>query len=123
MEDFLGDAGEQRREKPAALGRRHLKTAAALSYNLGDEAPRVVAAGEGRTAMRIIESAEAAGIPVVEDGTLSSLLYGLPPGALIPENAYRAAAAVFAFVERKKRKKRIERKKKNILPLEKVSLT
>ena len=85
--------------------RRPLKTAAALSYTMGDEAPRVVAAGEGRTALRIIESAQDAGIPVVEDKTLSALLYGLPPGALIPENAYRAAATIFAFLEKAKKEK------------------
>ena len=85
--------------------RRPLKTAAALSYTLGDEAPRVVAAGEGRTALRIIESAQEAGIPVVEDEALGLLLYGLPPGAFIPENAYRAAATVFAFLETAKKKK------------------
>ena len=97
MEDLL-------QEKEGSK-RRPLKTAAALSYNAGDEAPRVVAAGEGRTAMRIVESAQEAGVPVVEDAALSALLYGLPPGALIPENAYRAAAAVFAFLEKAKKEK------------------
>ncbi len=81
------------------------KTASALSYSRGEKAPRVVAAGEGRTALRIIESAQEAGIPVIEDGGLAALLFGLPPGAFIPENAYRAAAAVFAFLEKAKQKK------------------
>ena len=106
MENLLQDERGQIEEKPgSAGGRRPLKTAAALSYTMGDEAPRVVAAGSGRTALRIIESAQEAGIPVVEDEALSSLLYGLPPGALIPENAYRAAAAIFAFLEKAKKEK------------------
>ena len=54
-----------------------LRTAAALSYTKGDAAPRVTAAGKG-------------------------LLAELPPGVQIPENAYRAAAAVFAFLDRAK---------------------
>ena len=95
----------QESEAGATRRRRQLKTATALSYNMGDEAPRIVAAGEGRTAMRIIESAQEAGVPVVEDEGLICLLYGLPPGALIPENAYRAAAAVFAFLEKAKKEK------------------
>ena len=85
--------------------RRPLKTASALSYRAGEKAPRVVAAGEGRAALRIIESAEETGVPVIEDEALGALLYGLPPGAFIPENAYRAAAAVFAFLEKAKKEK------------------
>ncbi len=81
------------------------KTAAALSYSLDEEAPRIVATGEGRTALRIVESAKTHGIPVIEDKVLSALLYGLPVGAFIPENAYRSAAAIFAFLERAKLKK------------------
>lgn len=79
-----------------------LRTAAALSYTKGDAAPRVTAAGKGFLADRIVELAQKSGVPVVEDRFLAGLLAELPPGVQIPENAYRAAAAVFAFLDRAK---------------------
>lgn len=102
---MAGQGQEGRESRDGGRGRRRLKAATALSYRLGEEAPRVVAAGEGRTALRIVESAQESGIPVVEDEALSALLYGLGPGAFIPENAYRAAAAIFAFLEKAKKEK------------------
>lgn len=61
-------------------------------------APVVLSAAEGNLAERIIESARAWDIPVVENAFLAKLLVDLPAGKEIPENLYRAVAAILAMV-------------------------
>ena len=73
------------------------KEAAALSYELGQTAPRVVAAGRGQIAERIIAAAEEAGVPVRSDPALARALSALDLGEEVPEALYRAVAEALAW--------------------------
>ncbi|NTV15302.1 MAG: flagellar biosynthesis protein FlhB [Desulfobulbaceae bacterium] len=76
-----------------------LTKAVALRYDRSkDGAPRVVASGQGLVAARILEVAEAAGVPVTEDAGLLELLAKIPLGSEIPVEMYQAVAEVLAFV-------------------------
>jgi type III secretion protein U len=70
--------------------------AAALRYDEegGDEAPVVVASGEGDLAKRIVEAAEAYGVPVLRDVPLARALLELEIGQPIPEALYEAVAEI-----------------------------
>ncbi|EQA37464.1 putative flagellar biosynthesis protein FlhB [Leptospira inadai serovar Lyme str. 10] len=61
-------------------------------------APKVIATGEGFLADRIRQVAEHHKIPVVANAPLAEALSPLPVGEEIPENLYRAVAAVFAYL-------------------------
>ena len=77
------------------------RRAAALRYEAGsDQAPRVVAAGKGIVAERIIAEARAAGVPVRDDAALAEALAGLDLGAQVPEPLYRAVAEALAWAYR-----------------------
>ena len=78
---------------------KHMKKAAALMYDENKDAvPRVVAAGRGRMADRIIEKAVEAEIPIVEDAALVSSLLMLELGEAIPVELYRSVAKILAFL-------------------------
>jgi flagellar biosynthesis protein FlhB len=70
--------------------------ACALRYNekLGDDAPVIVAIGEGGLAARIMQAAHDHGVPVVRDAPLARALVELVPGQVIPEALYEAVAEV-----------------------------
>ena len=73
--------------------------ATALRYEPGkDNAPVVVAAGQGLKARQIKEIAEKAGVPVYQDHNLAKTLYDLGYGAEIPPNLYEAIARILVFV-------------------------
>lgn len=76
------------------------KEAAALRYGPGDAAPRVVAAGRGEVAQRILALAQEHGVPVYSDPALASSLTAVELGAEIPPELYRAVAEVLAFLYR-----------------------
>jgi len=77
------------------------KLASAIGYTRGDPAPQLLASGRGGEAERIIAIAEEAGIAVVEDATLASLLdVSTKPGDYIPPWCWEAAARILAFVAR-----------------------
>ncbi|MCL2179812.1 MAG: EscU/YscU/HrcU family type III secretion system export apparatus switch protein [Treponema sp.] len=78
------------------------KTASAIGYAHGDLAPKLFASGRGREAERIVAAAEEAGIAVVEDAALASLLDSAKPGDYIPPWCWEAAARVLAFVMKTK---------------------
>ena len=71
--------------------------AAALSYEAGDKAPRVVASGHGHVAASIIAAAQEAGVPVKSDPALARALASLDLGAEVPEAMYRAVAETLAW--------------------------
>lgn len=76
---------------------QHLATA--LRYVEGeDEAPKVVANGEGELAKRIQEAARAWGIPIVRDVPVARALRELQPGDEIPEALYEAVAEILREV-------------------------
>lgn len=78
-----------------------IKEAVALKYEKDrDAAPRVVAAGKGEVAQRIVGIADASGVPVYNDPRLAGLLAKLPLGAEIPPDLYQAVAEVLLFIYR-----------------------
>ena len=90
------------------------KIASAIGYSPEDPAPGLLATGRGRNAERIIALAEEAGVAVVEDEALATLLdswafgssaFGsgsavprVRPGEFIPMWCWEAAAKILAFV-------------------------
>lgn len=82
------------------------KKAVALGYEAGeDEAPRVLAKGQGFIAEKIEELAREAGVPVKEDRELVEYLSALNLYQEIPPFLYEVVAEVLAFVYRLDRKK------------------
>ena len=59
-----------------------------------DSAPRVLAVATGATARRILGDALSAGIPLVEELTLTRLLARRSPGSPIPEAQYENVASI-----------------------------
>lgn len=80
--------------------RERPRKAAALRYQDGDAAPRVVASGRGEVARRIVEIAEEAGVPVRRDPALAEALARLELDAEIPEALYAAVAEALVWAYR-----------------------
>jgi flagellar biosynthesis protein len=73
--------------------------AAALVYDqMG--APRVVAKGVGEVARKMIEAAEAEGIPLQKNEVLVEALMQVELTKEIPPQLYRAVAEILAFIYR-----------------------
>ena len=77
---------------------QHSKKAAAVAYTTSEPAPLLLAAGAGRDAECILEEARKAGIAIVEDAGLASLLQAVKPGDYIPSWCWEAVAKILAFV-------------------------
>lgn len=73
--------------------------AVALSYERPN-APRVVATGRGEIGQAIIDTARAHGVPLEHNPALAEALSQIELDHAIPEELYRAVAAVIAFVLR-----------------------
>ena len=80
------------------MERKPIKEAVALEYNPELEAPRVVAAGQGHIAEKIIAVAKAAGVPVTADPELARVLNELQVGDFIPPELYTVVAQILLFV-------------------------
>ncbi|MFV0443674.1 MAG: EscU/YscU/HrcU family type III secretion system export apparatus switch protein, partial [Planctomycetaceae bacterium] len=78
--------------------------AIALQYRPGQSgAPRVVAKGKGRLALRIRELATQHGVPILEQKPLARALYRLAEvGREIPIELYQAVAEILAQLYRRK---------------------
>lgn len=76
------------------------RTAIALSYELDEAAPKVIASGKGYLADRIIERAKEADIPLHRDEKLADTLSRLEIGALIPPELYEVVAEILVFVDK-----------------------
>jgi flagellar biosynthesis protein len=75
------------------------KKAVALKYDENrDDAPRIIAVGEGYLAEKIIEIAEKENIPLVENTEVVSKLVHLPVGVEIPQELYEAVARIIIFI-------------------------
>ncbi|MHC1782840.1 MAG: EscU/YscU/HrcU family type III secretion system export apparatus switch protein [Anaerolineaceae bacterium] len=82
-----------------------VKTAVALEFHPDkDEAPRVIAAGNGLIAERILEVARANDIPIREDEVLAQALSMVDLEQAIPQELYAVVAEVLAYVYRLKNK-------------------
>lgn len=75
------------------------KTAVALGYEPGDKAPRIIAAGKGELAQRIIDRAQQADIPLHKDEKLAKTLSKLEIGETIPPELYEVVAEILVFVD------------------------
>ncbi|MGB4660703.1 MAG: EscU/YscU/HrcU family type III secretion system export apparatus switch protein [Mobilitalea sp.] len=81
------------------------RTAVALSYDPKEDAPKVIASGQGYIADRIIERAKEADIPIHKDDGLASTLSKLEIGDMIPPELYGVVAEVLVFVDKMDRMK------------------
>lgn len=79
--------------------REEKKTAVALEYEPGDQAPKVIATGRGRIAEKIIDVAQEAKIPVHKDEKLARSLSVLDIGEYIPPELYSIVAEILVFVD------------------------
>jgi flagellar biosynthesis protein len=75
------------------------RRAAALRYDResGDQAPRVVAAGAGLIADRILELARESGLPIHEDAALAEALARLELEQEIPPDLFAAVAEILVW--------------------------
>ena len=78
---------------------KSIKLAVALKYEK-PRAPQVTAVGRGELARRIIEVAEANGVPISENAGLAVALSDVEIDQEIPENLYRAVAEVLSYILR-----------------------
>lgn len=75
------------------------KTAVALQYEPGDEAPKILATGKGHVAEKIIEEAKAHDVPFYKDSKLAETLSKLEIGDAIPPDLYEVVAQILVFVD------------------------
>ncbi len=78
--------------------RKQIKEAAALKYNMGEQAPKVIATGKGKVAENIVEKAEENKVPVYKDPDLAHMLNLLEIGDEIPPELYEVVAQVLVFI-------------------------
>lgn len=75
------------------------KIASALKYDIeNDNAPVVIAKGQGHMASRIIDKAKEEEIPVYEDEKLAEQLDRLELNQEIPRELYEAVAQILLFI-------------------------
>ena len=79
--------------------RQERKTAVALEYEAGDQAPKVIATGKGVLAEKIIDVAKEANVPIHKDEKLARSLSILDIGEYIPPELYSIVAEVLVFVD------------------------
>lgn len=95
---------EKKQRKPIQLQkmeqeRGKSKTAVAISYELGDKAPKILATGKGELAEKIIEKAQENHVPFYRDDKLAQTLSKLEIGDTIPPKLYEVVAEILVFVD------------------------
>jgi flagellar biosynthesis protein len=85
--------------KDAAMSDDPTRLAIALRY-AAPAPPTVIATGRGHLADAILAKARASGVPIEENPLLAGALAALAVDETIPEDLYRAVAAVIAMVMR-----------------------
>lgn len=70
----------------------------ALKYTFDTNAPIIIAKGKGYVSKQLLKTAQLHNIPIHTDPNLTSVLVEQEIGACIPEETYRAVAAIFAFL-------------------------
>lgn len=76
------------------------KKAVALSYEPGNQAPQVIASGQGVIAERIIEKAKEADVATYKDEGLADTLLKLDIGDMIPPELYGVVAEILVYVDK-----------------------
>ena len=82
-----------------------VKTAVAIAYEPGEEAPKILATGKGLIAERIIEKAKEEDVPFYKDSKLVATLSKLEIGDMIPPELYEVVAEILVFVDKMDRLK------------------
>ena len=81
------------------MPKKNVKQAVALKYDKKkQDAPTVVAKGQGRVAEKIIELAKKYDVPIKDDPDLIEVLSSLELNEEIPAEIYVAVAELLAFV-------------------------
>jgi type III secretion system FlhB-like substrate exporter len=75
-----------------------MKKAVALKYRDDLPAPFLAAKGRGVTAHRILELAEASGVPIQQHQTIVDPLFDLDIGNFIPEEYFEIVAEILSLV-------------------------
>lgn len=79
--------------------RKGPKAAVALAYDPAkDQAPRILAAGQGELAEALLKLAEQNRVPILDEHPLAQALLKLEIGAYVPPELYGAVAEVLAFL-------------------------
>lgn len=76
------------------------RKAVALSYDPSNQAPQVIASGQGMIADRIIEKAKEADVATYMDEALADTLLKLDIGDMIPPELYGVVAEILVYVDR-----------------------
>jgi len=83
----------------ADINQEHVPKAAALKYDqTSQNAPKVVAKGQGDVAKNIIKIAKDNNLPIKKDEDLIELLSKLDIDKEIPTEMYKAVAEIFSFI-------------------------
>ncbi len=94
--------GKSGATQPKAKGVSDDDLAVAVGYAPDiDQAPRVVAKGQGWLAQQIIEVAEANGIEVREDANLAEILSQVDVDSEIPLEAFAVVAEILSYIYEK----------------------
>lgn len=80
------------------MKKNKVKKAAAIRYDVGDVAPKVIARGKGIVADKILEKANNEDLPIYKDEALAHTLTQLDIGEMIPEELYQVVAEIMVFV-------------------------
>ena len=87
------------------MEKEKIKTAVAIAYEPGDEAPKILATGKGEIAEKIIEKAKDEDVPFYKDSKLANTLSKLEIGDMIPPELYEVVAEILVFVDKMDRMK------------------
>lgn len=87
------------------MEKEKLKTAVAIAYEPGEEAPKILATGKGEVAEKIIEKAKEEDVPFYQDSKLANTLSKLEIGDMIPPELYEVVAEILVFVDKMDRLK------------------
>ena len=86
--------------------KQKLKTAVALEYTAGEQAPTIVASGKGHVAEKILEVAKEEDVPIHKDDKLADTLSKLEIGDYIPAELYGVVAEILVMVDRAESKRK-----------------
>ena len=75
-------------------------TAGALNYDPSNQAPQVIASGQGAVADRIIEKAKEHDVATYQDEGLADTLLKLDIGDMIPPELYGVVAEILVYVDK-----------------------
>ncbi len=98
MEESRQEGNNQKQQEADFIFKN--KTAVALSYEAGEDAPKVIATGKGYLAEKIINRAREAQVPLHQDAKLADTLSRLELGEMIPPELYEIVAEILVFVDR-----------------------